>query len=416
MRIAVITQWYPPENVWVPQSLVNALRSGGNEVTVITGTPHYPSGNVLAGYSASNPRDEVIDGISILRVPEYPYRGTGVLGRLAGYVSFAVSSMVRTLLVARDFDAVVVYSSPATSALPAMALRILARVPFALQVQDIWPDSVVDSGFLKKSISLRTISTLLKVFISLSYKLSSKIIVISPSAKLLLMSRGVPEEKLEVLFNWAEDPLATDRTTPAGHQSLRNTIGVGNATRVFFYAGAMGPAQDLTSIVSGFAAARLDDRACLVLVGSGVEFNKLRDLSEEAERVYVLDAVPLVTAQRWTAESDVGIVSLANTPLNRSTFPSKIQLLTGMGLPLLVRAPGDTSALTEKTGSGVGVSSFDLASLASAFQTMTDMPQNELDQMGRSARLWYEQSFNPARASTSLNRILSELRHTDPRG
>ena len=409
MRIAVITQWYPPENVWVPESVVNALRASGHEVTVITGVPHYPSGDVVSGYRAGNPRDEIIDGIKILRVPEYPYRGTGVSGRLAGYTSFAATSMVRTLLVARRFDAAFVYASPATSALPAMALKILARVPFILQVQDVWPDSVVDSGFVTKSRLLRGISALLSVFVSLSYKLSSKVLVISPSAKRLLESRGVPEEKLEVLFNWIEDPLPIKVPNPDEGDSLRDQLGVDNTTRVFFYAGAMGPAQDLPSVISAFSAAQVDNRACLVLVGSGVAFNELHDMSTKVEGVHVLNAVPLATARRWTVECDVGIVSLADTVLNQSTFPSKIQLLTGIGVPLLVRAPGDTSALAEQTGSGVGVSSFDVASLATAFQKMTDMPQEELDHMGRSARLWYEHSFKPTKASASLNRILSEL-------
>ena len=393
----------------MPESVVNALRAGGHEVTVITGVPHYPSGDVVPGYRAGNPQDETIDGIKVLRVPEYPYRGTGVLGRLACYASFAASSTIRTLLIARRFDAVFVYASPATSALPAMALKLLARVPFILQVQDVWPDSVVDSGFVKKSSLLNAISALLGIFVSLSYKLSSKVLVISPSAKRLLESRGVPEEKLETLFNWIEDPLTIDKLNSAEGHSLRSQVEAGSATRLFFYAGAMGPAQDLPSIISAFSAAGVEDRARLVLVGSGVALNEIRDLSSQVEGVHVLKAVPLVTARRWTMESDVGIVSLADTELHQSTFPSKIQLLTGMGIPLLIRAPGDTSTLVEQTGSGVGVSSFDLASLTNAFQKMTDMPQDELHNMGRSARLWYEQSFNPMRATASLNRILSRL-------
>lgn len=393
----------------MPKSVVNALRDGGHDVTVITGVPHYPSGKVVSGYRAWKPRDETIDGIEVLRVPEYPYRGTGVLGRLASYASFAATSIVRALRIAHKIDAVFVYASPATSALPAMALQILSRVPFILQVQDVWPDSVVDSGFVRKSKPLRAIRFLLSVFVSLSYKLASKILVISPSAKHLLGSRGVPEDKIDVLFNWIEDPLPIERPNPDEARTLRDRLAIPATTRVFFYAGTMGPAQDLRSVISAFSAARVGNRACLVLVGSGVAFEELRDLAIQAEGVHVLPAVPLATARRWTAESDVGIVSLADTELHRSTFPSKIQLLTGIGVPLLVRAPGDASALAEQTGSGVGVSSFDLASLASAFERMSDMPKEELDHMGRSARGWYEQSFQPATATASLNRILSQL-------
>lgn len=395
----------------MPQSVVDAIRAGGHDVSVITGVPHYPSGEVQPGYRALNPKNEIIDGIKVFRAPEYPYRGTRALARLAGYASFAMSATFRALSVARKSDAVFVYASPATSALPAMILRVLAGVPFVLQVQDVWPDSVTDSGFVKSSASLRAIRVILNGFVSLSYKLSSKIIVISPSAQGLLLSRGVPSSKLELVYNWIDDPIVLDDDPVQVQEaiSLRAQIGADDTTRIFFYAGAMGPAQDLSPLISAFSEAKVSDRARLVLVGSGVASGTLREMSQGADGVHVLSAVPLPTARRWTGESDIGVVSLADTELHKSTFPSKIQFLTGIGVPLLVRAPGDTSALAEQTGSGVGVGSFDTASLAGAFRRMAYMPQEDLDRMGKSARLWYERSFDPKMASVSLNRILSEL-------
>ncbi|MBB0995309.1 glycosyltransferase family 4 protein [Dietzia sp. SLG510A3-3B2-2] len=408
MKITFVSQWYPPENIWVPQAVVNALRAGGHEVTVITGVPHYPSGKVASGYRTANPHDEIIDGITVLRVPEIPYRGTKALGRLASYASFAVSATVRALLAARNAEVIFVYASPATSALPAMALKILAKVPYILQVQDVWPDSVVNSGFIEKSRSLDAIGSLLGAFVSVSYRMSSKVLVISPSAHRLLEHRGVPSEKLELLFNWADDPLVALANAPDEGESLRAKIGIDNSFRVFFYAGAMGPAQALATVISAFSSARVANRASLVLVGTGVEFDALSELSRGVDGVHVLSSVPLATARRWTKESDVGIVSLADTELHRSTFPSKIQFLTGMGVPLLVRAPGDTSELAGQTGSGVGVSSYDTDVLAAAFRTMTDMPRGELDSMGKSSRRWYEQYFDPRKATTNLNRVLAE--------
>ncbi|WP_404850497.1 glycosyltransferase family 4 protein [Dietzia kunjamensis] len=409
MNITFISQWYPPENIWVPQAVVNALRAGGHEVTVITGVPHYPSGEVASGYRTANPHDEIIDGITVLRVPEIPYRGTKALGRLASYASFAVSATVRALLAARNTDVIFVYASPATAALPAMALKSLAKVPFILQVQDVWPDSVLNSGFVRKSTILDVIGSLLGAFVSLSYRMSSRVLVISPSAHRLLGHRGVPAKKLELLFNWADDPLVALANAPDEGESLRAKIGIDDSIRVFFYAGAMGPAQALTTVIAAFSRARVANRASLVLVGTGVEFDELSELSRGVDGVHVLSSVPLATARRWTKESDIGVVSLADTELHRSTFPSKIQFLTGMGMPLLVRAPGDTSTLTGQTGSGVGVSSYDIDVLTTAFHTMTDMPRRELDGMGEASRRWYEQSFDPRKATTNLNRVLAGL-------
>jgi glycosyltransferase involved in cell wall biosynthesis len=409
MKIMFISQWYPPENVWVPVAVVNALRASGHEVTVLSGVPHYPSGEVAAGYSAFNPPDEFIDDVSVLRVPEFPYRGQGALGRLAGYASFAVTGTCRALQVGRTCDAVFVYASPATSALPAIALKLLARVPFVLQVQDVWPDSVIDSGFVSNSKALRAIHTLLTAFVSLSYKLSSKVLVISPSAQQLLHERGVPDDKLEILFNWIDDPRNADFAARRAEDSLRVRIGANDGERIFFYAGTMGPAQDLGALITAYSAAQVSEHARLVLVGSGVAFDDLHACAKSVDGVHVLKTVPLDTARRWTNESDIGIVSLADTELHKSTFPSKIQFLAGMGSPLLVRAPGDAAELAERAGAGVGVGASDQASLVDAFRLLSGMPDVDLQELGRSARRWYQESFTRKRATDKLAPILSEL-------
>lgn len=406
MRVTLLTQWFPPENVWVPQSVVDALRAEGHQVTVVTGVPHYPSGHVSAGYRAWLPKDELMNGVEVLRVPEFPYRGSGAFGRLLGYASFALSATARLRSIRCKSDVLIVYSSPATAALPAIVLNVFSNIPFVLHVQDVWPDSVVDSGFVSRSLALRLISTALSGFVALSYRLASKIIVISPSALTLLHSRGVPASKLELLYNWVDDPQVVSDDAGTAGPSLRRLIGAGDSTRVFFYAGSMGPAQDLAPVIAAFTKAGVADKARLVFVGSGVSHSQLKEAASTANSVHVLDAVPLATALAWTKESDVALVSLANTALHSSTFPSKIQQLTGMAKPLFVRAPGDTAELTNLQGAGIGLSDYDDSALESAFRKFIDFTPEELKTMSEASRKWYEHEFDPVQAARRLDSIV----------
>lgn len=410
MRIGVITQWYPPENVWVPKALVDGLRAQGHEVTVVTGAPHYPTGTVAEGYRADRFRIETIDGVTVHRVPEFPYRGTGIVGRLAGYASFALAASIRAVTSLGSMDAVVVYDSPATAALPAMVLRTLRHVPFVLQVQDIWPDSVIDAGFVHGSAKLRAIRATLDAFVSASYRMSSHVTVITPSAVDLLASRGVPRDKLSLVYNWIDDPAREPE--PEGITPLRVRIGAGDDDRVFLYAGAMGPPQDLGHLVDGLVAADLGSSTHLVLMGPGVEHNALAERAAGLPTVHVLDPVPISEANALLRQATAGIVSLADTPLHRATFPSKVQGMCALGVPVLAVAPGDVGRFVVEHGAGVAVSPGSIAELALAFRSLAAAGRGEIERVAARSRAAYEAEFTESIGGARLSAALTASRQS----
>ena len=401
MRIGFISQWYAPENVWVPTAIVDGLRAEGHDVVVVTGTPHYPTGAVADGYSATQWRTETIDGVRVHRVPEFPYRGSGLLGRLLGYASFAVTASWRALAELRDREVILVYGSPATAALPAMVLRALTRIPYVLQVQDVWPDSVVDSGFVRRSLTLRAISTILHAFVSASYAGAARIVAITPSAVTLIGGRPGARGKVELVHNWTPDPAVAEAAQTRG---LRARIGADPDAPVFLYAGAMGAPQNLGAVVDAFVAADLD--AHLVLIGTGTHRQALLERSAAADRVHILPAVPLPEATALTREADVALVSLADTALHRATFPSKIQFLCGLGMPLLVAAPGDAATYVTDNGAGLAADPADRGSITAAFRWFAALGREDRCILGQAARRCYDADFAPSVGAGALSRIL----------
>lgn len=164
MRLLVLSQYFWPETFRITE-VVQSLRDAGCEVTVLTGQPNYPDGVVADGYSALSVRTQVRDGLTIHRVPLVP-RGRGSALRLvANYASFVVSAAVfgPWLLRGRRFDAILVYApSPILQAIPAVWLAWLKGAKLVTWVQDLWPESLSATGFVRNARALAVVAAVVR--------------------------------------------------------------------------------------------------------------------------------------------------------------------------------------------------------------------------------------------------------------
>jgi colanic acid biosynthesis glycosyl transferase WcaI len=144
MKFGILTQWFDPEpgGGAIPGALARALASRGHEVTVLTGFPNYPSGEIYPGYSIRSKQDGWQDGVRLRRVALYPSHDTSSAHRMLNYGTFAVSATTLGLPIFRGLDAIWVYNSPASIAAPMWAAKYLLGVPHVLHVMDLWPDSI----------------------------------------------------------------------------------------------------------------------------------------------------------------------------------------------------------------------------------------------------------------------------------
>jgi hypothetical protein len=150
MRILILTQYYWPESFRI-NVLADCLQAAGGEVSVLTGQPNYPDGDVFPGYRAlSVRREKRPSGVDVIRVPLVP-RGRRSASRLAAnYLSFVVSAAVfgTWLLRGRPFDIIFVYApSPITQSIPAVFLGRLKGARVVTWVQDLWPESLASTVF-----------------------------------------------------------------------------------------------------------------------------------------------------------------------------------------------------------------------------------------------------------------------------
>jgi glycosyltransferase involved in cell wall biosynthesis len=160
----IVSQYFWPE-IFGINAVVRALRERNIETTVLTGKPNYPDGQVFPGYSVSGTQREVHDGVEILRLPLLQRGKRSSLRLVLNYLSFIVSGLAfgPWLLRHRHVDTILVYApSPLLQALPAIWLSWLKGVPVALWVQDLWPESLSATGFVKNRAVLKVVERVVR--------------------------------------------------------------------------------------------------------------------------------------------------------------------------------------------------------------------------------------------------------------
>lgn len=394
MRIGFVTQWYDPEldSSTYAGVIARALAEAGHEVHVVTGFPNYPTGQLEPGYPLRPYRHEVLRGVHVHRAPLFPSHDRSVARRAANYLSFAGAASATALAVLRRTDVNLVYSSPATAAFPAMAVRALAGVPYVLLVQDLWPHSVVDSGFLLPDRRDR-IERALNTFCDRAYRSAAEIAVISPSMGRAIQARGLPADRVHWVPNWADESVF--RPLPKNAQ-LAAALGITRPLNVM-YAGNLGEFQNVRVLLD--AATQLRERRDIgvVVAGRGVLEEELRRIVDRRglDNVVFVGSVGPDRIGQVLALGDLQVVSLADLPLFRMTLPSKLQATMAAGRPILAALPGDGAEIVRAANCGVVVDPQDPDAWAAAIWRCLDDPA-WVDAAGRRARDFYERTFAQA--------------------
>ena len=164
MRVLIVSQYFWPEGFRI-NDVVKSLAARGIEVDVLTGKPNYPEGRIFPGYSAFGCVNESWSGANIFRVPLSP-RGKNSTFRLAiNYLSFIFSGLIfgPFLLRKRKYDVVFVYGlSPILLAIPGIFIAWLKGNRLILWVQDLWPESMSATGYVKAGFFLQIIGLIVR--------------------------------------------------------------------------------------------------------------------------------------------------------------------------------------------------------------------------------------------------------------
>lgn len=381
MRILIITQWFDPEPTFKGLLFAASLKSQGHEVEVLTGFPNYPGGKLYSGYKIKLFSREMLNGIRVNRLPLYPSHNSSGIQRILNYISFFLScAIIGPFLVSKP-DVVYVYNLP-TLGFVAIGYRLFFGSKFVLDILDLWPGSVTKSGMLKSNFLL----SLLDRVIHYIYHSADKITTISPRIKKILIARGIPDQKISLIYNWCNEKEAISTTMlPDVAKEFSGKFNV-------FYAGNMGKMQALESVIVAASIVWLSDKNIFFwFVGDGVEVENLKKTVHEQglRNVQFIPRMKEDEIANLLTMSDLLLVHLKNDPLSEITIPSKIQAYMFASRPILIGVKGDAAQLIEQAGAGVVCEPENPLSIAMAIQKITKLSKLERNQMGENGRKYY---------------------------
>ncbi|WP_422769272.1 glycosyltransferase family 4 protein [Plantactinospora sp. WMMC1484] len=408
MKIGVISYWFPPEPAFIPGCLAEELVERGHEVRVLTGFPHHPTGQVYPGYRQRWRHETVDGGMSIRRVPTYVSHDGTAVRRAARQLTYAMSSTLAAPGFLAGVDALYVYFPPAGAYAAAALLRMVRRVPAVVHVQDIWPEGVTaDAGGAEPG---GRSSGLLDRAMRAIYRSATGIAVISPSMRDVVVERGADPAKVRVVLNWTDERLFRPMgTTPAA----RRAIGHRGRTTVM-HAGTIGPFQRVDTAVRAAAAVNGKIDLDLVLVGSGPEERRVRQLADDLDATNVRFLgwrEPTEMADLYAA-AEYQLVLLRDLPALRGSVPAKLQAALSAGAPVVASAGGDTADLVERARAGLSCPPEDWQSLADRFALAAVIPGTARAEMAQRARDSYLARMSLRTGVDQMEQLLAEAAAT----
>lgn len=386
MHLLFFSYWYAPEPVNKPHEMAAELVRRGHRVHVITGVPSYPTGVPYPGYRRRILQKEIRDGVEVIRVPSMSDRSRSGLRRLFSLTSYAASAAVAARAYVRRPDAIWTYQV----GLPAFLQSLWCASPWVHEVQDLWPDWSRSSGLNM----LAPLYGLLTWEEALIYRRASHVTTISNGFARILGERGVPEERITVLPNWANDSLFLRGSGPAPEGADEGLAGKFNVV----YAGNIGPSQGLEVVVEAASLLATSPDIQFVLIGDGIDRTRLQKevTRRRLQNVLILGRREPAQIPGYLAWAEVVLVHLKKERVYEITIPSKTYAYLASEKPILAAASGEVASLVADGGAGLVCEPEDPAALAATVRRFYDMSSARRREMGQAGRRMFETRFSRA--------------------
>ena len=403
MKLLIPFSYYFPEQCAglyiVDDVMKQAAKNGINSVMYVP----TPTRNVPEG--ATWTKDEIReDGmIHIHRFAMYG-EGKNPILRALRYCFCEIAYLHAMLW--KKYDVAFIDSTPPIQGLKLPIVKLFRRKPVVLNLQDIFPDSLVGTGLATRDGLLWKIG---RVVEDIMYRNADRIIVISDDFKRNIMAKGVPEDKIVVVYNWVDDKAVT----PIAKENniLYDELDIDRNRFSVVYAGNFGHAQNIDVIIASAENLKDVEDIQFLMFGTGGLVDDYKKIAREKGLKNVF-FYPLQPAERVSCVyslGDLGVVA-CKEGLGKGAFPSKTWSIMATGTPVIANYDEDTDLERLIKENGLGV--FSVAGNAEQMaERILEMYRNRecCSVYGQNARKYIEQYVSRDKATQKYVDVIKDV-------
>ena len=398
MKITIFSQHFWPE-IFRINDVAKEL-SLTNKVTVVTGQPNYPKGKIFEGYNYHRPKISFLDKIKIIRLPIIARSKGKSYNLIFNYLSFIISGFFYKSFIKKNItsDIIFIYgTSPILQAIPGIILGKAIKVPIVLWVQDLWPESLSDTGYIKNKLMLKLVNSIV-MFI---YEKCDRILLQSPE---FLSHHNIKpySQKCQVHYN------------PSEFKDSENILNL-KKKNIFtlIYSGNIGKVQNLEFILDlATISIKNNWKVNFIIIGNGSEKNKF------IKKVRALKLNSIIIFEEFQKKDDLKkmlsncdslILTLDDGIVLKKTIPAKLQTYLFFSKPIFSVSSGIVEKIIIKNNLGFSSKHSNKLQIKKNFTLLYKMSLKEKKIIGKNCYNYYLENFEIKKNCKSLNNIFEEI-------
>lgn len=375
------------------------LVTKGHDVSIFASSFLYNKLEETKDYPSKPYLEEDIDGVRFNWFKTFPYKGNS-WRRVVNMLSYCRQSYKYSISSAEKPDIIVGSSVHLFAVLTAYFIAKRKKVPFVMEVRDLWPKTLIDMGVNK----LHPLILLFSWIERFTYKKALRIITLLPKSGEYIASLGIDKSKIKWVPNGINLGL---------YQGVLDKAGIKQRKFMLAYTGQVGMANDLITVLE--AAKQLQEKKLddveFVIVGDGPEKSKLKDFKEQnkLKNVRLLAPVPKSEVRKILNEADGLIFNLEDSPVfNYGISSNKLFDYLSSGKPIIFACNASNNPVKE-ANAGLSIPAKNPSAYVKAVEDLISMSLNDRDKLGANGVKFVEEHHDTEKIGAKLESILKEV-------
>lgn len=387
MKVLIVTQYFWPETFRINE-VAQALAEKVTKLTVLTGQPNYPDGKIFPGYKAYSSQRDFREKIQIQRVPIIPRKGSNPIRLFFNYLSYIISaSTIGFCKLRKDhYDIIFCYGvSPIFQVIPGLIMRKYFGSKVVIYVQDLWPESVAATGYIKN----KKVLSIIRRFVKVIYNASDLILISSKSFRepIQSLTKHVPIEYF---------PNSVDSVRLLNFDNDEEDLSLLKESFSIVFTGNIGYAQSVETIIKAAEKIKHIEQIKIFMIGEGscLDWMKSAVKDKNLQNIHFIRKLDIRMMPKVYESSSVLLATLADREIFNYTVPQKIIGYLAAGRPIVAATNGETASIIQDSKAGFCAKAEDWQGLSQNILKLYKCSSKELDAIGKKGNAYFMKYFD----------------------